>query len=206
MTQHRYLILTPLAFTALLDASVARAGEQEARSDIVPRTDHLRLGAIAGVGFPRPLAIEAMAVIERYVAIGAEYAVLPSMSVSGATVSLWSLAGDLRVFPFRGAFFVGLRAGRQHIDDQTTLTMPGVGSLTENLALDGWFVNPRLGFLFTARNGLTLGIEAGLQVPIGAQVSSSLPLSLDPSAERTVNTIGNSLLPTVDLLRVGLLL
>ena len=64
-----------------------------------------------------------------------------------------------------------------------------------------------VGFLWTTRQGLSFGVEAGVQVPpIGPTVSSTLPLSLYPSAQRTVDTLGKSVLPTVDLLRVGVLL
>lgn len=165
----------------------------------------LRVGAIAGVGFPRPLAIEPMVVLSGYVAIGGEYGVLPSMTVDGVTVSLWSLAGDVRVFPFRGAFFVGLRAGHQHVDASTTITVAPYGSAPEQLSFDSFFVNPRIGFLWTSNAGLTLGVEAGLQIPLTASTDSSLPLSLVPSAQSAAQTLGGTVLPTVDLLRIGML-
>jgi hypothetical protein len=84
--------------------------------------------------------------------------------------------------------------------------MAPYGSATEALALDSWFLNPRIGVLWTGDSGLTLGVEAGLQVPIDPTTSSSLPLSLVPGAQSAVDSIGKSLLPTVDLLRLGLLL
>jgi hypothetical protein len=166
----------------------------------------VRVGALAGVGFPRPLSIEAMAEMSGWLAVGAEYGVLPSVTIDGVTTNLWSLAGDLRVFPFRNPFFVGLRAGRQHIGANTTVNVPMLGSAQETLGLDAWFVNPRVGILWTSREGITVGIEAGLQIPIGPNISSTLPLSLDPSVEATIRTLGSSVLPTVDLLRIGLLL
>ncbi|MDP9001914.1 MAG: hypothetical protein M3O46_17575 [Myxococcota bacterium] len=166
----------------------------------------LRIGAIGGMGFPRPLAIEAMVVFNGRLAIGAEYGTLPAMSIDSVRVSLWSVTGDVRVFPFRGAFYVGLRAGHQRVDASTSIPVRSIGSASEELALDSWLVNPRMGFLWTSREGLTFGVEAGLQIPIGAVVSSTLPLSLDPSAQNTANTIGNTLIPTVDLFRLGLLL
>jgi hypothetical protein len=147
-----------------------------------------------------------MAVISHVVAVGAEYGTLPAVTIDGVNTSSWSLAGDLRVFPLHGAFFLGLRAGRQHVGATTTIAVGSFGSATEVLGLDSWFLNPRVGFLWTTRQGLSFGVEAGVQVPIGAAISSTLPLSLYPTAQRTIDALGRTVLPTVDLLRVGLLL
>jgi hypothetical protein len=165
-----------------------------------------RAGVIGGIGFPRPLAIEGLAEISGYLALGIEYGTLPTLTVDGVSAGLWSVAGDLRLFPFRGPFFLGLRAGRQHISATTTVAMGAFGDATEVLALDSWFLNPRVGFLWTMRGGLTFGVEAGVQFPLSPSVSSSLPLALYPSAQRTIDALGSSVIPTVDLLRVGLVL
>jgi hypothetical protein len=167
------------------------------------RTDEPRIGAIAGVGFPRPLAIEALLKLGDFVAVGAEYGILPQTSIAGVDTRLWSLAADGRVFPFRGPFFIGVLAGRQHLGASATLMAQNVGSVSEQLTLDSWFVNPRIGVLWTSRAGFTFGIDAGVQIPVGTRISSSVPLSLYASAEQRVNAIGGSALPTIDLLRVG---
>ena len=166
----------------------------------------LRVGAIAGVGFPRPLAIEPMVVLGGWVALGAEYGVMPQMTIDGVQTDLWSLAGDVRVFPFRGNFFVGMKVGHQHIDASTTVTVAPYGSAPEQLQLDSFYVNPRIGFLWTFHAGFTLGVEAGVQVPLSASVDSSLPLALAPSSvQNTINALGGAVLPTVDLIRLGML-
>jgi hypothetical protein len=163
----------------------------------------LRVGVIGGVGFPRPLAIEALTLLGESVALGAEYGVLPDLTVDGVHTSLWSLAGDVRFFPFRHGFFVGVRAGRQHVGADTAVTVAPYGSANESLSLDSWFINPRIGFLWTSAAGLALGMEVGVQVPLVADTTSSLPLALVPGAQRTADALGSSILPTVDLLRVG---
>jgi hypothetical protein len=139
-------------------------------------------------------------------AFGAEYGVLPAVSIDGVQTSMWSLAGDARWYPFRGAFFIGVRGGRQHVEADTTITVAPYGSAAESLALDSWFINPRLGFLWTSREGFTIGIEAGVQIPLAANTTTSLPLAFVPGAQHTADTLGNSWLPTVDLLRLGFLL
>lgn len=209
------VLLVGLSSALLAPSRLARAGEPQPalpseRPDPADRADearqaHLRLGAIAGVGFPRPLAVEAMAVFERTAAVGVEYGVMPALTINGVSASMWSLAGDARVFPLRGAFFLGLRAGAQHLEAATQITA-GAVSAQEALSLDTWFVNPRLGFLWTFTGGLTLGVEAGVQIPLNNAMASTLPLSLDPGLQRTANALASSVIPTVDLLRLGLLL
>jgi hypothetical protein len=188
-----------------LTCKPALADDAPASPDLPPASapHPLRLGAIAGVGFPRPLAVEALVSLAGWVDLGAEYGVLPDVTIDGVNTGLWSLAADARVFPFRGAFFVGALAGRQHVGASTSLTVAGVGSATEQLSLDSWFVNPRIGFLWTSDTGLALGIDAGLQIPLGSSVTSSLPLALYPAAQNRANALGATMLPTVDLLRVG---
>jgi hypothetical protein len=171
-----------------------------------PGTQRPRIGAIGGVGFPRPLAIEAIVMVGGVLALGAEYGVMPTVTVDNVQAGLWSLAADARVFPFGGSFFFGLRAGHQHIDASTTINVAPYGSVAEGFSVDSWFLNPRVGFLWTSREGLALGIEAGVQFPIGTDVSSSVSLSLAPSAQSAANALGSAVIPTVDLLRVGLLL
>jgi hypothetical protein len=184
------------------------AGAAEAQPNAVspsgPRT--LRVGALGGIGFPRPLAIEVMAVCSGLAAVGVEYGALPAITVDGVSAGLWSVAADLRVFPFRGAFYLGLRAGRQHARATTSIAVGSFGDANEILDLDSWYLNPRAGFLWTTREGLSFGVEAGVQFPLSPSVSSSLPLSLYPSAQHTIDALGSSVIPTVDLLRIGLLL
>ena len=185
-----------------LDAPAPPAADRAVESE---PTRPLRIGVIGGVGFPTPLAIEAMIKWGDVIAVGAEYGVLPTLTIDNVQTSLWSLAGDLRVFPFRGGFFVGLRAGHQHVGADTTVSVASYGSASEALSLDSWFVNPRMGFLWTSRAGLTLGMDAGVQIPVSSDTTSSLPLALVPGAQSTANTLGSSPLPTVDLLRIGML-
>jgi hypothetical protein len=191
-------------------AAPSKDGTEPSKDGTEPSKDdteeRLRVGALVGVGFPRPLAIEPMVKIGQFMAFGAEYGVLPTVTIRGVNASMWSLAVDARVFPFGGQFFVGLRAGRQHIDGGGLIAVSSYGSAVEELALDSWFLNPRLGVLWTSDIGITVGIDAGLQIPVSATTTSSLPLSIVPGAKGAADSIGGAVLPTVDLLRVGLLL
>jgi hypothetical protein len=166
----------------------------------------IRAGAIAGFGFPRPIAVEGLVALEERVALGVEYGALPTVTVSDVDVNLWSLAGDARLFPFASPLFVGVRAGRQHIGASTSLA-PLVDRRAE-LGVDAWYVNPRIGILWTSKIGLTLGVEAGVQIPFASSVTTNVPSFLggiDAVARATdiASGLGKRVIPTVDLLRVG---
>ncbi len=183
---------------------VDRPSEQPRSSD---EEEHLRIGPIVGVGFPRPLAIEGLVKVERVIALGVEYSALPRTNIAGVESSIWALAGDLRVFPFKGAFFIGARVGHQTLDASTTLADSGL-AVTETATASAWFVNPRIGFLWTWSSGITLGIDAGVQIPLDASFTTSLPAGVSP-IDSTVATVagalGNGVTPTIDLLRLGFL-
>ena len=85
-----------------------------------------------------------------------------------------------------------------------------LGAFNESMAASTWFVNPRLGFLWVWKP-LALGIDAGVQIPVATTVSRSSLLSvaapeLDARITTATNVLGRTVIPTVDLLRVGLVL
>lgn len=197
-------------------AAPATAGEGRASKDEPnkqPRSDeddeHLRIGPVVGVGFPRPFAIEGLVKVERLVAIGLEYSFMPTTKISDVETRFSALAGDLRVFPFRGAFFVGLRAGRSSLSANATINVAQLGTVTQSADAVAWFVNPRVGFLWTWKSGLSLGIDAGVQLPLSASLEKTFPSGVVPEVDDTIRivskTLGNGVTPTVDLLRVGFL-
>lgn len=183
------------------------AAEPTDRSD--EDTDALRVGAVAGVGFPHPLAIEALIKVEGVLALGVEYSALPKTTIASVEASAWALAADARFFPFRNGFFIGVRGGRQVLKATATANLGALGTYQESGEANTWFVNPRIGFLWTWHNGFTVGIDAGVQIPIGPSLTTTLPAGLPPQVDNTIasvaNTFGNGVTPTVDLLRIGFL-
>ncbi len=161
--------------------------------------EHLRVGAIAGVGFPHPLAVEALVKIERVVALGAEYAFSPDVTISGVTASMWSASGDLRVFPLRGPFFVGARVGLQHLGASSA-------EYAQAVTVDTFYLNPRIGFLWTWKSGFSLGIDAGVQIPLTYSVTGTSTAMSIPQLTSAASMIGGTVLPTIDLLKLGFLL
>lgn len=179
-------------------------GDDGTRSEV----EHVRIGAIGGVGFPRPLAVEGMVKIEKIVGLGLEYSVLPNIRLADVEVNSWALAGDLNIFPFRGGFFIGAKGGRQHVATATTIDAGSYGSASGSMTVDTWFVNPRIGYLKTWNSGFTLGIDAGVQIPISSSVEATASDGLDvPSEVQDFGKkLGQTVLPTIDLLRLGFML
>jgi hypothetical protein len=174
--------------------------------------ERIRLGALGGVGFPHPLSIEGLVKIYRIVAVGAEYAAMPTTTVSGVQATLSSVAADVRVFPLRGAFFVGLKAGEQRLGATGSATVPMLGTLHESLSYEEWYVNPRVGFLWTWSPGLTVGMNAGVQLPLSSSMSTTLPpIAFEYAANvpelnaihNAVRWLGRGTLPTIELLQLG---
>lgn len=183
----------------------ARAQDARDREQARPK-EHLRIGAIGSAGFPRPLAVEGMVKIERRVALGFEYGALPPTTIGGVHAILYALSGDARIFPLDGPLFVGARLGRQHLAADATVRVPQYGTFAGSASVDTWFVNPRIGVLWTSSAGITLGVDAGLQIPLSSRGSSTLAgTGAGTVATATLDAIGQSLLPTIDLLELGLL-
>ena len=169
--------------------------------------DDVQLGVLGGVGFPRPFSIGALLKIERAFAIGAEYSTSPTMGLGGADLSYHALAADIRIFPLQSPFFVGMRVGKQHLTGTTTFSTDQTGQLTESLSMDTWFVNPRLGFLYTSKEGLTVGCDAGLQIPISHTMTTTLPsdVPLPGTVESVTNFLGAKIIPTFTVVQLGML-
>lgn len=91
--------------------TVDRAAEAGSQRADTRRRDHLGVGALVGVGFPRPLAAEGVIKLERLVLLGAEYSALPSITVSGVQASCWAAAADVRIFPLVVRFSLACARG-----------------------------------------------------------------------------------------------
>ena len=125
--------------------------------------DEWCLGPVLTLGVINPLGIGAQFRGE-YLGAGIDYQFMPSLSVSN-TSAHWSLFSlDARVFPFGGAFFLGLGFGYQSfVAERTESTEYG------NVNVQGELGIPmlKLGIGFVGRSGFVMGIDLGLGFPLG---------------------------------------
>ena len=204
----RTFLAVVLFLLSLVLPSLANAQERGER-DKTERTDDdvVDIGLLGGVGFPRPISIEPVVGLHKMVMFGAEYSFLPTVNVSSVDVRTWAAAANVRFFPFKGGFFLGLRGGYQSITGETTLSAANLGSYTESVEVASWFLNPRIGFLWVWKP-FAFGIDAGVQIPLSTTVSrSSLLAAAAPEVDARITsateTFGKSVIPTVDLLKIG---
>jgi hypothetical protein len=202
-------VFVPTVTTAPAAASAPSAtpvapGPRE--TDARHRGDGVHVGVLGGVGFPRPLAIEGMLEFDRIVVLGLEYSALPTTTFSGVQTNAWALAADFRVFPFHNAFFIGLRAGKQHLAEMASITS-GTGTVYGSETADTTFINPRIGFLWNW-HALAIGIDAGVQIPLLSASSTSLPpgVTAPTTAADVTRVLSQDAIPTVDLLQLGVVL
>jgi hypothetical protein len=176
-------------------------------TDASHRDNGIHVGVLGGVGFPRPLAIEGVLEFDRLILLGAEYSVLPTTTFSGVQTSMWALAADARVFPLHNGLFIGLRAGKQHLGELATISVASVGSASASNSADTTFINPSVGFLWNW-HALAIGIDAGVQIPVLTTTSSTLPAGVSPpsGAADLTHMLSQSVIPTVDLLRIGVVM
>ncbi|MFI5302849.1 MAG: hypothetical protein ACHREM_32570 [Polyangiales bacterium] len=192
---------TPEPITTTLVAPVT--GDQTPKK----ANTELRTALLVRAGFPAPMSAEALVRMDHVVAIGVEYGLLPTTSVSGVDVRYHAIAGDARIFPLGGAFYFGMRAGIQHVDASATVDAGAYGTVSGSMSADTYFINPRLGFLWTYSSGLAIGVDAGVQIPLNHNQASTVPKGVTPPAELSsaIQTLGNSVLPTVSLIQLGMM-
>jgi hypothetical protein len=216
------LVLSLAASTALAQSSNKPPGSSEATTpgrsgtntaEAPPKEEEhppLRIGFLVGVGAPRSATAEVYFKFFDVLGIGASYTYLPkfvgdwilkaynvydpSLSVTSHS---WELA--LRIYPTRGAFFLGANLGMGSVE----AVLHG-STRNATAKVDGPFVAPRIGWLWIFASGITLGLDGGAQIPLGDP-----EIIFDPPAFRdfrplynAARTVGKSVLPVLNF-RLG---
>jgi hypothetical protein len=187
---------------------------------------------------PQLLNGEVVLKIKDTVGIGVAYGMIPTITFPGgdAKIQMHAIQGTLRWFPWSGSFYLGAGFGSQTLKatmtSSSTQTLNGVaipGSLETVANASTLFVAPQLGWLWTWGSGFTLGLNAGVQIPLssppgasstfngvpvpescGAIPAAACDPALAASATSNSDSIGSVTkivakipLPYVDLLKIG---
>lgn len=166
----------------------------------------LRVGLlISPISVPRPLSAEIFARLYDVVGVGATYSALPAglsdvilsaANVPDASVESAAFDGQVRVFPFRGTFFVGSALGRQTLTASATRQ-----GTTVTVDMATIYATPRLGWLGIWDSGFSLSFDAGVQLPLSSDITTTSNGNADAknTAESAARSIGSQPLPSVSL-------
>ncbi|HEX6275852.1 MAG TPA: hypothetical protein VFZ53_22575 [Polyangiaceae bacterium] len=191
-----------------------------------------RIGPVIGVGLPAFLSIGGAVKLTKYFGAGINYGIVPTLQFAyygDATVSYQGVGIYGHIHPFGGGFFLGASIGYAHVrgtyTDEFDISaytgaVPGLAdsfAYTSEATMQTLVLTPELGYFYTFKSGFTLGVEAGLQIPIApseiefeSQVDDSVPDAVvdrfvtptDERVEETLERVGQTILPTIGI-KVG---
>jgi hypothetical protein len=174
-----------------------------------PLLGPVSVGALVGAGAPHLLEASAFVCYRRLLALGGGFGMLPPLALTeDLKVARDRAEVDLRLFPFRGAFFVGVATGwartRGTMTQRTRafrVSTPTVGSA----ALDAVFVAPKLGWLWRLPLRMAFGLDAAVELPVYASAPEfiaskyglTLPVDGRGKLASVVGRVGTTPIPVV---------
>jgi hypothetical protein len=177
----------------------------------------LHVGVEVGVGIPSPLSGDLVIKYKNIVGANLEVGELPQLTLpggNGITVSQQMWDASLRLYPFKGALFVGCGIGQQWLNAGGSVTEAGVTGIA-TMQVQTTFVSPRIGLLHRFGFGLTIGADVGVEIPVSGTTSTSqsvatnLPVppgfQLTPPVDATnvANSIKTAPIPIIHILQLG---
>ena len=190
-----------------------------------------RIGPVIGVGLPSFLSFGGAIKLTKYFGAGINFGIVPEIQFAyygDATVSYQSVNIYGHIHPFGGGFFLGAGIGYAHVRgtyaDEFDISayapapIPGVNldsfPYTSEATVQTLVLTPELGYFFTFKSGFTMGIDAGIQIPIApseidfeSHVDSDIPDAVverftkptDERVESTLERVGQTILPTIGI-------
>jgi hypothetical protein len=172
--------------------------------------------------------------LAQYLGGGVTLGIIPNVKLTyygEATVSYQHLDIYGRIYPFGGGFFLGAGAGYATMEGTVTKSfgaaevplLSGSVQYESKGTVKTLVLTPVIGYLHTFGAGFSIGLDAGVQLPIApsevdfsSSVSGSVPPQAMPFVEEylrgidadvrdTLETVGRTPLPTFNL-RLGWLL
>lgn len=170
--------------SSFLDLSRASSARAETRENAAPKTSSVytadgllgpvRFGPTVGLGAPDGLRFGLFTTWKGLLGAGGALSFVPSVGVPGAgpaQVSRFSGEAFLRVHPFRGAFFAGLAGGMASTEGTTSklaVTSEPSSRVDLRAVANVVYLAPHAGFRWMLAFGMTLGLDAGVEIPIVA--------------------------------------
>lgn len=213
-----------LVFSAVLTAPLAAHADpaerpSEEKVSVYRREGLLgpvRIGPTIGFGAPDGVRFGLFAKWRGLLSAGGAFSILPDLTVPGLDAQLIRASGEafVRVHPFRGAFFLGLAGG--YVQTKGTLAQERtafrqVQRVETHAYASAAYVAPHLGFQWQTAFGMTLGCDAGVEIPIGgdaptfdaAKYGLVLPIEGKGAVADAMTYVTTRPVPVVHLLEVG---
>jgi hypothetical protein len=210
-----------LGLLTLLVAESANAAEERSPFDPPPQ-QKFSMGPTVTMGAPSGLGGGLSTRFYRLVGVDARAGYVPWLTImSGTKVSRISYEGDLRVYPSREAFFIGVAGGYAQLHAAAADTVASGTAYSQRVSaragLDYAYVRPELGWIWAFENGMTLGFRAGAEIPVwhaqptvSASATSAVGTTDVSSKAGAATTalayVGSHPIPAVTLIEVGFLL
>jgi hypothetical protein len=185
----------------------------------------VRAGPLVGVSAPDGIS---MGMVARYkfMGLGLSGGYLPEVAIPGidAKLTRMSLGGDVRIYPFGGAFFFGAAIGYAQMKgtaERTVRAYKQSSTAVGSVFASGGFVGPQLGFLWTIPVGadprsprIAIGTDVTLAVPFAttepryAVSKYGLTTGVEGTGKiaAVVDWVQSHPTPVLNLLRLGVVL
>ena len=173
-------------------------GSQPKTSGLIP---HVLIGPkLSLLGLPSPgVGIEAK--LWQVVGISIEYGFIPRIGISDIEVKYGVWQGTLEVFPFRGAFFVGMLAAKYKF----TATQTSSGQTVAETTIRSTLLGPQLGWRWVFSNGFFTGLDLGYGFALSYEstLTPSNAAGTIADIKKNADEHVQSGIPLVSLLQLG---
>jgi hypothetical protein len=176
----------------------------------------VRLVPTIGVGAPDGMRVGMFAKWRGLVAVGGAFSLLPETKVPGLEAQVTRASGEAfaRIHPFRGAFFLGVAGGYAQTKGEVTderMAFRQVQQVTTRGYANAIYVAPHLGFQWLLPMGMTVGFDAGLEIPVAsseptfdaAKYGLVVPIEGKGTAADATHWVASMPVPVIHILELG---
>jgi hypothetical protein len=202
--EDRTVATAPAPATAAPEQVQTRPAQPVRRAERVEDQHQLfHVGAMLGlVSLPRPVDGEVFVKFMDLVSLGFSYSDFPNFVADPVLTAVGANGGgrvarlddfssyeaNLKIFPFQGAFFFGSSLGHQSLRGAVTESTVA-GPQTGTADVQSLYATPRLGFLWNWNSGFLLGVDAGVQLKLSSDVTTSLPPGASADLQNNIHNI-----------------
>ncbi len=135
-----------------------------------------------------------------------DYGFIPDVTIDGVTGGMTSWSVGAKLYPTRGALFVGVAYGERSLNVHKADPLTG---LSGRMDMSTTWIAPELGWRWVWQSGLFMGVDLGWQFALSNTITKSIPPQVSPlivaDVQDKLETYGKSL-PMIGLLQVGFFL